>query len=1100
MKKVANFMAVAAIALIVAAGGAGVARAQGTLPLSTGVQVVNGPNPRAAIVSWVPVAGAEFYRVGLLAVAGSIAHQDNDGWRGRFTYSDVPFGTSHTVSTLMPGMEYYFTVGTGHHEDIAGSSWETLRLDDDTTARLAANGKYDTDGDGLVEIDNLEQLDAIRYDPDGDGIPYDGNDLDGDGKADDPLFSRSGYPALYAAAFPTADGEAVCGNDCIGYELARSLDFTDAGSYASGAINTAWIESGGWAPIAYCGGAAGSCKREFTATVEGNGHTISNLYIISRGYIPEGLFFRVDGSIRRIGLIDVDFTGRGGPLVALNYGTISDSYATGTANVGEQRIKDPCGLVWENHGTVSGSHSSVEVSIPEGHFSYANPAGLVHWNWAGGVIRDSYATGNIASSDLSAKSAGLVFRNEGVIQDSRATGDFAQGGGLVYTNSGSISDSHATGSFILGAGLVHENYGLVMDSHATGSVADEEDRPNAVFDSGGLVKINHGHISRSYATGSVINGGGLVSTNRGLIENSHASGNVTNGGGLAAWNDGHRPYSVPFFLKGTVIGSYATGDVTGPPSGAANTGGLVATNGGNIIASYATGNVTATDGAAGGLVGKNNRFGAGTIIASYSTGTVKGTGSAKVGGLVGESYGGSGVGSGFGRILGSYTTSPVEGEAEVGGLVGFYFSRDETASLSSYWNTEIVAAGTGRGHLPGAVGLTLSQMREPTGYTGVYADWHTDLDNSDRDRNGFSGMDDFWDFGTATQLPALKVDFDGDGNATAAEFGGQGRSSSSPTVAVTPEPQKTAKYDTDADGLIEINYLEQLDAVRYDLNGDGMADFSRFSTEYQNAFPTESGEVVCDPGCTGYELNRSLDFDDPGSYSSGRVNTTWTGENGWLPIGNGLFGRGLCPALRPEDYFSTTLEGNGYSISNLFSKHYGLICNASSGAVIRGLGLVDVQITGRGFPGSLVGRNYGEIRDSYATGSVTNGSGLVEINRGAIVGSHADVDMPEAILVTSQGKGGLVGENRGVVIGSYATGDVIPGSGLAGINYGLIRHSHATGAVGGVPGTGAKGGLVGGNGGVISHSFATGNVTGSFDGDSRSSTGDWLERIMPAGA
>ena len=33
------------------------------------------------------------------------------------------------------------------------------------------NGKYDTDGDGLIEVSNLEQLDAISYDLDGDGKP-----------------------------------------------------------------------------------------------------------------------------------------------------------------------------------------------------------------------------------------------------------------------------------------------------------------------------------------------------------------------------------------------------------------------------------------------------------------------------------------------------------------------------------------------------------------------------------------------------------------------------------------------------------------------------------------------------------------------------------------------------------------------------------------------------------------------------------------------------------------------------------------------------------------------------------------------------------------
>ena len=28
----------------------------------------------------------------------------------------------------------------------------------------SGNGKYDTDGDGLIEVSHLEQLDAIRYD------------------------------------------------------------------------------------------------------------------------------------------------------------------------------------------------------------------------------------------------------------------------------------------------------------------------------------------------------------------------------------------------------------------------------------------------------------------------------------------------------------------------------------------------------------------------------------------------------------------------------------------------------------------------------------------------------------------------------------------------------------------------------------------------------------------------------------------------------------------------------------------------------------------------------------------------------------------------
>ena len=37
------------------------------------------------------------------------------------------------------------------------------------TQAQSANGVYDTDGDKLIEISYLEQLDALRYDPDGNG-------------------------------------------------------------------------------------------------------------------------------------------------------------------------------------------------------------------------------------------------------------------------------------------------------------------------------------------------------------------------------------------------------------------------------------------------------------------------------------------------------------------------------------------------------------------------------------------------------------------------------------------------------------------------------------------------------------------------------------------------------------------------------------------------------------------------------------------------------------------------------------------------------------------------------------------------------------------
>ena len=65
----------------------------------------------------------------------------------------------------------------------------------------------------------------------------------------------------------------------------------------------------------------------------------------------------------------------------------------------------------------------------------------------------------------------------------------------------------------------------------------------------------------------------------------------------------------------------------------------------------------------------------------------------------------------------------------------------------------------------GVEAMTTDRLRTPTGYTGIYADWNVDVD-------GDLTADDPWDFG-ANYYPALKVDFDGDGTATAAEFGKQ---------------------------------------------------------------------------------------------------------------------------------------------------------------------------------------------------------------------------------------------------------------------------------------------------------------------------------------
>ena len=355
------------------------------------------------------------------------------------------------------------------------------------------------------------------------------------------------------------------------------------------------------------------------------------------------------------------------------------------------------------------------------------------------------------------------------------------------------------------------------------------------------------------------------------------------------------------------------------------------------------------------------------------------------------------------------------------GWLGSNSNRRGGAIWASYWNTDIFGAGTA------GEGRTTAQLQSPTGYTGIYRDWNADLDNADRNDDDATGAEDFWDFGTSSQYPALKVDFDGDGTATAAEFGGQHGDAPAPTPLVFIEGAN-GEYDADGDRLIEISNLEQLNAVRYDLSdGNGRPDDSDDARAYRAAFPTSAGESVCDRACRGYELTSSLDFNSPDSYSAGAVDTKWTRGDGWLPINDNRSG------------LNAEFEGNGHTISNLYihrqgTDSVGLFARVGGSGIILNAGVVNAEMEGSSYAGILAGSNSGTITASYATGSVSGRryvGGLVGNNSsgGAITASYAT----GSVSGRDNYVGGLVGLNGGAITASYATGSVSGGSSVGGL-------------------------------------------------------------------
>ena len=181
---------------------------------------------------------------------------------------------------------------------------------------------YDTDEDNLIEISNLAQLNAIRW------------NLNGRGDSTN---------AVYRNAFPNRSTSATkrmgcpAGN-CAGYELVADLDFDSDGDDdvdANDHGGAYWDSGKGWVPIGQV------YTQAWATTFKGNGHTIDHLFIDRGTTAYQGLFRIIasNGRVESLGLTNANVTGstQTGILAGGNIGEIVASYTTG-AVVGASSI------------------------------------------------------------------------------------------------------------------------------------------------------------------------------------------------------------------------------------------------------------------------------------------------------------------------------------------------------------------------------------------------------------------------------------------------------------------------------------------------------------------------------------------------------------------------------------------------------------------------------------------------------------------------------------------------------------------------------------------------------------------------------------------
>ncbi|MBC6414129.1 MAG: cadherin-like beta sandwich domain-containing protein, partial [Chromatiales bacterium] len=644
---------------------------------------------------------------------------------------------------------------------------------------------------------------------------------------------------------------------------------------------------------------------------------------------------------------------------------------------------------------------------------------------------------------------------------------------------------------------------------------------------GSLVGNNGGSITNSYASEGMIEGrnrvGGLVGNNQGDITNSYAASNVTGNqavGGLVGFND----------TEGSITNSYAASSV----SGTFVVGGLVGRNffNSNITNSYATGAVTGRGTSLGGLVGINE-LGLGHITNSYATGKVTRTGDPLfIGGLVGNPRDGGFSNS---KVLSleqlQERTTATDIYSEWSTLDWDFGTATQNPRLK-YAIGDPNTPACGIAEQPSCGSLLPNQFPPP-----VFLDNLT-VFNGLQLNPDFDPMQTFdytvvIDDKTATSITLQAtattdsvITMRGGGIAEVAAISTirqdiplTGPDDITITIAVSEEGKKTSTYrlsiqielvislpsclldlddtdnddvdaamdiDKDNDGLIEICDIEGLDAMRYQLDGTG----------YRASIIAPRITAGCpDGGCRGYELVRSLDFQDATSYDTGRINPAWTTGKGWLPIGTrGLVLERGFDVLR----FHAAFEGNGHTISNLMINRPDEDSIGLFGALqprtpfnmndhrITNVGLLDAVITGGNNVGSLVGLSQTYyISYNYATGVVAgdeNVGGLVGSN---IANSNVTNNYATSAVTGSENVGGLVGlvgdNDRSMITNSYATGDVMGGENVGGLVGRANRNSNITNsyATGDVTGDQNLGSLAGSIADEITNSYTTSDVPGN---------------------
>lgn len=322
----------------------------------------------------------------------------------------------------------------------------------------------DVDGDGLIEIYSINDLDEVR------------NDLNADG---------GGLQGAPSGGF-------------TGFELMRNLDFSNDDSYDDLRLKPAVASGSGWEPIGY------NTSGGFNAIFEGNDFTISNLFI-NRTTNYTALFESTgfSASIQNLN-ITIRYLSGGGytaGLVGFNEADLTSCSVDGSISATGSII----GLLVGEHeqGAILSCHAMGEVSSNSSR--------------AGGLV-GYIGSGSSDSWEITSCYADVA------VNGTEDVGGFI--GEISSFGSGSISSCYALGNVTASGynagGFIGIAYQSVTNCYARGNVTSSSS--GSFADVGGLIGDNRATITACYSTGTpsgASNVGGLVGNGTSITSDNY---------------------------------------------------------------------------------------------------------------------------------------------------------------------------------------------------------------------------------------------------------------------------------------------------------------------------------------------------------------------------------------------------------------------------------------------------------------------------------------------------------------------------------------------------------------------------------------------------